>query len=75
MSVRKRLVLTFDAFGTLFRPKQAIGKAYVDVAAKHRLSGLIPLQINQNFKNGTTCQVQMSSWQQALGLPTLILSR
>ena len=29
MSRHKRLVLTFDAFGTLFTPREPIGKQYV----------------------------------------------
>ena len=54
MSVKKRLVLTFDAFGTLFRPRDSIGKAYAEVAKKHGLAGLIPCHLNENFKNGIT---------------------
>lgn len=58
MSIKKRLVLTFDAFGTLFIPRQSIGKAYANVAAKHGLPGLVPVQVNEKFKNGTTRQTQ-----------------
>lgn len=29
MSKYKRLVLTFDAFGTLFTPREPVGKQYV----------------------------------------------
>ena len=49
MSRHKRLVLTFDAFGTLFTPREPIGKQYVRTLPNVPLllgtTGLFPLPL------------------------------
>ncbi|CAD6570683.1 MAG: hypothetical protein ASARMPREDX12_003811 [Alectoria sarmentosa] len=50
MSKYKRLMLTFDAFGTLFTPREAIGKQYAEVARRHGLSGFTDDQITSSFR-------------------------
>lgn len=50
MSRYKRLLLTFDAFGTLFTPRETIGKQYAEVARKHGLSGFTNDQIESSFR-------------------------
>ena len=52
MSIKRRLVLTFDAFGTLFRPKDTIGAQYALVAAQHGISGFSEDQLNDSFRRG-----------------------
>jgi len=47
----RRLLLTFDAFGTLFQPRETIGKSYADLARKHGLSGFSENQIDSSFRN------------------------
>ncbi len=50
MSVRQRLILTFDAFGTLFTPRESIAKSYADSARKCGLSGFTDDQIALRFR-------------------------
>ncbi|KAK4443813.1 hypothetical protein QBC34DRAFT_361356 [Podospora aff. communis PSN243] len=38
---RRNLVLCFDAFGTLFSPKESVAKQYADVACQHGLGRFI----------------------------------
>jgi hypothetical protein len=35
LTPKKNLVLTFDAFGTLFTPRAPIGQLYIAAAKKH----------------------------------------
>ena len=60
MSARKRLVLTFDAFGTLFTPRAPIGKQYADIAKKHGLRGFTAQEIGENFGKGKATQLLCS---------------
>lgn len=53
MSNSKRLILTFDAFGTLFTPREPIGKSYARIARKHGLGGFTDDQIESSFRDGT----------------------
>ena len=48
---RGRLVLTFDAFGTLFTPREPIGQSYADTARRHGLSGFTNDQIASTFRD------------------------
>ena len=52
MAAKRRLVLTFDAFGTLFRPKRPVHEQYADLARKHGLSGFTDEEVGHNFKLG-----------------------
>lgn len=47
----KRLVLTFDAFGTLFTPREPIAKSYADTARKYGLSGFTDDEIASAFRD------------------------
>ena len=50
MSVRERLIVTFDAFGTLFTPREPIAKSYATIARKYGLSGFSDDQIASRFR-------------------------
>ena len=49
---RKPILLTFDAFGTLYRPRDSIGRIYAEFARKHGLTGFTDAVIQDNFKKG-----------------------
>lgn len=49
---RRSLCLTFDAFGTLFHPRQPIATQYAAVAREHGLSGFTDEEISKRFKGG-----------------------
>ena len=44
--------MTFDAFGTLFYPRQSIGQQYAEVARNHGLSGFTHQDIEASFRKG-----------------------
>lgn len=48
----KHVVLTFDAFGTLYSPRQPIAQTYADVANKHGVTGASVDGIDFNFRKG-----------------------
>ncbi|KAL8820481.1 MAG: hypothetical protein Q9223_001311 [Gallowayella weberi] len=48
----RHLVLTFDAFGTLFYPRQPIGQQYAETARTYGLSGLTDQDVEENFRKG-----------------------
>ncbi|SLM34869.1 HAD-like domain [Lasallia pustulata] len=48
---RKSLCLTFDAFGTLFHPRQPIATQYAAAAREHGLSGFTDVEIGRRFKD------------------------
>ena len=60
MSVAKRLIidsgkpvlLTFDAFGTLFKPRESIACLYAQGARRHGLSGFSDKEIGDSFRKG-----------------------
>ena len=53
MTAKQRtIVLTVDAFGTLFTPREPIAKQYGDVARKHGLSGFTDEEIEKSFRVG-----------------------
>lgn len=43
------LLLTFDAFGTLYNPRRPIPELYAEAAHKHRYTSITPDQIAQTF--------------------------
>lgn len=45
-------VLTFDAFGTLFYPRQPIGQQYAETARMHGLSGFTDHDVEASFRKG-----------------------
>lgn len=55
-SSKKNLLLAFDAFGTLFTPKEPIAKQYGDVARKHGLTQFTESELEKAFKNGLSFQ-------------------
>lgn len=48
----RALCLTFDAFGTLFHPRQPIAAQYAHVAREHGLSGFTDEEMGRKFKDG-----------------------
>ena len=48
---QRRVVLTFDAFGTLFTPREPIGQSYAETARRHGLSGFTNDQIASTFRD------------------------
>ncbi len=53
MTAKKRaIVLTVDAFGTLFTPREPIAKQYGHVARKHGLSGFTDADVGTSFRSG-----------------------
>lgn len=51
MSSTRRIILTFDAFGTLFTPRESIAKSYANAARDFGLSGFTDDQIASSFRN------------------------
>lgn len=50
---RRIHLLTFDAFGTLFTPKESIGKQYLELARRHGLNTLdCEIKISNSFRDG-----------------------
>ncbi|KAL9608207.1 MAG: hypothetical protein Q9167_006948 [Letrouitia subvulpina] len=45
-------VLTLDAFGTLFHPRQPIGQQYAETAKKHGLLGFTDEEVASSFRTG-----------------------
>ncbi|KAG8626524.1 hypothetical protein KVT40_005469 [Elsinoe batatas] len=48
--MKKNLLLCFDAFGTLFRPRQAVYKQYGEVARKYGINGYTDEELATSFK-------------------------
>lgn len=46
------LLLTFDAFGTLFEPRDSIAAQYAHVAQEHGIEGVEESDIRVTFKKG-----------------------
>ncbi|CUS13573.1 unnamed protein product [Tuber aestivum] len=49
----RNLLVTFDAFGTLFKPRLPIPRQYIAVAEEHGVTGLTEKQVSSSFKEGT----------------------
>ncbi|KAI9704442.1 MAG: hypothetical protein M1836_007305 [Candelina mexicana] len=47
---KKKLLITFDAFGTLLSPKQSVAEQYVEVARRHGLENLDPRRVGLSLK-------------------------
>ena len=45
-------LLTFDAFGTLFTPREPVSKQYGNVARQYGLQGFTDDDINASFREG-----------------------
>lgn len=52
LSKKKNLLLSFDAFGTLFTPKAPIATQYGEIAKLHGLAGFTNDELNASFKRG-----------------------
>lgn len=52
LSKKKNLLLSFDAFGTLFTPKAPIATQYGEIAKFHGLAGFTNDELNASFKRG-----------------------
>jgi hypothetical protein len=50
--LQRNLLITFDAFGTLFTPKQSIAKQYGDVARRYGIYNLDEADIETSFRVG-----------------------
>lgn len=48
----KPLILTFDAFGTLFRPREPIARLYAQAARRHGLTGFTDDEVGEGFRKG-----------------------
>lgn len=46
------LILTFDAFGSLFYPRQSIGRQYADAARTYGLAGFTNQHLEASFRKG-----------------------
>lgn len=46
------MLLTFDAFGTLFVPRKPVAIQYCEVAGAHGLTGFTDEQIAASFRRG-----------------------
>lgn len=49
---KKNLLICFDAFGTLFKPRQPIAKQYAEVATALGLRDISEDAVEKAFKNG-----------------------
>ena len=60
MMMKERLFLTFDAFGTLFTPREPIAKSYAITARKYGLSGFTDDEIALRFREAFKQQSKFS---------------
>lgn len=79
---QRQLVLTFDAFGTLFTPREPIGQSYASTARRHGLSGFTDEQIASSFQdafkreqNKDPIMASKSGWGPLSGGPMYDLPR
>ena len=47
----RQIVISLDAFGTLFTPRETIAKSYADAARKFGLSGFTEEQLASRFRD------------------------
>ena len=52
MKSKPTLLLTLDAFGTLFIPREPIAKQYGDLARRHGLTGFSNEDVDSSFRKG-----------------------
>ncbi|KAL8698769.1 MAG: hypothetical protein Q9224_001699 [Gallowayella concinna] len=63
------LVLTFDAFGTLFHPCKPIGQQYAETARKHGLTGFTDQDLEASFRKAFKyARKEHSNYGKAVGL-------
>ena len=60
MGQQVRRLVTFDAFGTLFTPKEPIPKQYGDAARRRGLSGFTNEDVGESFRKG--CRARPLEW-------------
>ena len=53
----RNLLVTFDAFGTLFKPRLPVPLQYIAVAEEHGITGLTEKQVNSSFKEGRCVRI------------------
>lgn len=64
MTAKKRaIVLTLDAFGTLFTPREPIAQQYGYVARRHGLSGFTDEQVGTTFRAGNPKHLRLAFLQ------------
>jgi hypothetical protein len=51
-SRKKNLLLSFDAFGTLYTPRRSIAAQYAEVARQHGLTNFTEKELGKSFKEG-----------------------
>lgn len=51
----KHLLLTFDAFGTLYKPRTSISSTYARIAKKHGIESVNEEKLAVSFKKGSAC--------------------
>ncbi|KAL9099163.1 MAG: hypothetical protein Q9163_005299 [Psora crenata] len=52
LDIQKPIILTFDAFGTLFTPRKPIERLYSETARRHGLTGFTEEDIGRRFREG-----------------------
>lgn len=52
---QKHLLLTFDAFGTLYKPRASISATYARIAKKHGIQNVNEEELAVSFKKGNAC--------------------
>ena len=52
LDLGKPILLTFDAFGTLFKPQGKIATLYARSARKHGLTGFTDEEVGRRFRQG-----------------------
>ena len=56
--VKRNLLLCFDAFGTLFRPKQTVAIQYCEVARQYGVSGFSEKALESSFLAAVKAQMK-----------------
>ena len=54
------LLLTLDAFGTLFVPREPIAKQYSDVARRYGLKGVSDKEVGLSFRRGKLSNIGLA---------------
>lgn len=52
---KRNLLICFDAFGTLFRPRRPIAQQYGEVARSLGLRGFTDAELEKSFRAGLSC--------------------
>ena len=59
---KRNLLICFDAFGTLFKPKRPIQQQYGEVARSLGLGGFSDEDVNSSFKAGEQGRTRTATW-------------